>query len=334
MPRLINGGNEFILDQYPYKPEEYTGVLKRANGCALIPEGLVFYFYPYNLGSGADGQYEAVIPYEELDGILEESLSASFAPVSENESVITRGNIGNTKTTPNLRHQANQEQKNMWAAAHRAHSHMEMLEVMEDITDSLLKSSKAFQSKIITLLDGATLDAYRTERKAFAQWYDYQEVIAKEVVVEIWQLYIGGTAGGDLYELHLFDRANADYLEQKNLYDALTKQTFALPYESLATMEQIMAEKEKLIDRLQLTYSIIDNEDNWKSLDHNAKELDKYISKDLTLFQKWITARNALEACLSSDSRTIFSSQTGFWLDLYLKTIQGKYIHVYIHETN
>lgn len=83
MPRLINGGKEFILDQYPYKPEEYTGVLQRANGCALIPEGLVFYFYPYNLGSGADGQYEAVIPYEELEGIikpdlLSDSLNADF----------------------------------------------------------------------------------------------------------------------------------------------------------------------------------------------------------------------------------------------------------------
>lgn len=75
MPRLVNGKDSFILDQYPYKPEEYTGVLQRANGCALIPEGLVFYFYPYNLGSGADGQYEAVIPYEELDGILNERLS-------------------------------------------------------------------------------------------------------------------------------------------------------------------------------------------------------------------------------------------------------------------
>ena len=75
MPRLINGKNSFMLDQYPYKPEEYTGVLQRANGCALIPEGMVFYFYPYNLGSGADGQYEAVIPYEELEGILKEPLS-------------------------------------------------------------------------------------------------------------------------------------------------------------------------------------------------------------------------------------------------------------------
>lgn len=75
MPRLINGKDSFFLDQYPYKSEEYTGVLQRADGCALIPEGLVIYFYPYNLGCGADGEYEAVIPYEELSGLLNECLS-------------------------------------------------------------------------------------------------------------------------------------------------------------------------------------------------------------------------------------------------------------------
>ena len=78
MPRLVNGKDSFILDQYPYKPEEYTGVLQRANGCALITEGLVIYFYPYNLGSGADGEYEAVIPYEELNGILRPSILNSI----------------------------------------------------------------------------------------------------------------------------------------------------------------------------------------------------------------------------------------------------------------
>ena len=70
MPRLVNANDEYIIQQYPYKPEEYTTVLQRADGCALIPEGLVIYFYPYNLGSGADGQYEAIIPYVELNGIL------------------------------------------------------------------------------------------------------------------------------------------------------------------------------------------------------------------------------------------------------------------------
>ena len=82
MPRLVNGNGEYFIRQYRFEPSEYTAVLRRADGCALIPEGLIFYFYPYNLGSGADGQYEAVIPYQELNGILREPLSTVLVPSS------------------------------------------------------------------------------------------------------------------------------------------------------------------------------------------------------------------------------------------------------------
>lgn len=47
-----------------------SDILNDRNGCALIKEGLVIYYYPYNIGSGAEGQFNAIIPYEELDGIL------------------------------------------------------------------------------------------------------------------------------------------------------------------------------------------------------------------------------------------------------------------------
>ena len=90
MPRLVNGKDSFILDQYHHKPEEYTGVLQSANGSALIPEGLVLYFYPYNLGFGADGEYEAVIPYVKLGGILKEPLAAALIPSPEDEDTDVR----------------------------------------------------------------------------------------------------------------------------------------------------------------------------------------------------------------------------------------------------
>lgn len=70
MPRLINGKGEYLVNLYDFYTLESKDVLERANGCALIKEGLVIYFYPYNLGCGADGQFEVVIPYEALDGIL------------------------------------------------------------------------------------------------------------------------------------------------------------------------------------------------------------------------------------------------------------------------
>lgn len=45
-------------------------VLNERDGCALTPDGVVVYFYPYAIGSGADGQFNALIPYSELEGML------------------------------------------------------------------------------------------------------------------------------------------------------------------------------------------------------------------------------------------------------------------------
>lgn len=87
MERLVNGIDELVVKRYPFEPADYPDVLQRANGCALISEGLVFYFYPYNLGCGADGEYEAVIPYEELNGILREPLSTVLVPLSQEENI-------------------------------------------------------------------------------------------------------------------------------------------------------------------------------------------------------------------------------------------------------
>jgi hypothetical protein len=36
------------------------------DGCALLKEGLIIYYYPYTIGSGADGEFIAIIPYEVL----------------------------------------------------------------------------------------------------------------------------------------------------------------------------------------------------------------------------------------------------------------------------
>ena len=90
MPRLINGNRDYLIRLYDYSEQDNNGVLERANGCALIPEGLVIYFYPYNLGAGADGEFEAVIPYDKLDGILKEPLSATLVPSPKDEDIDVR----------------------------------------------------------------------------------------------------------------------------------------------------------------------------------------------------------------------------------------------------
>ena len=219
-----------------------------------------------------------------------------------------------------------QEKATMLDSARRAHSHVEMWEVMTSARESLAASATEYQGKIKHLLKGVAGDAYTAERLAFSKWYDYQEVMASEVVTEIWQLYIGGTAGGDMYEMHLYDKAVTDYAEQWILYCVLTQEASVGTYQGSVSMEQILSEKERLINGLQSAYSMIDNDDNWMGLRHNAKELDGYISKDLALFQKWMTTRNALEPLLEPDERTVYASHTGFWMDFYYQCLKGEYI--------
>lgn len=63
MPRLENVNGQRLMDQdYGYTAND-KNVLRQLSGCALIREGLIIYFNPYILGSGADGSYKAVIPY-------------------------------------------------------------------------------------------------------------------------------------------------------------------------------------------------------------------------------------------------------------------------------
>lgn len=74
MAQLVNGRGELYAEQYAEASRNKLEVLSRADGSALTSEGLVIYFYPYNLSFGSDGQYKAVIPYTELEGILKKDL--------------------------------------------------------------------------------------------------------------------------------------------------------------------------------------------------------------------------------------------------------------------
>lgn len=41
-------------------------LLDNMSGCALVDDGLVVYYHPYRIGCGADGQFNALIPYSDL----------------------------------------------------------------------------------------------------------------------------------------------------------------------------------------------------------------------------------------------------------------------------
>lgn len=68
---LRNGnGNIWRHPDFDWVPSDSLALLKDMNGCALIREGLIIYYYPYEIGCGADGQFNAVIPYIELKELL------------------------------------------------------------------------------------------------------------------------------------------------------------------------------------------------------------------------------------------------------------------------
>ena len=79
LPRLANLMMKYLKN---FKGELWTNpdfewvstdplkLLMAMNGCALIREGLIIYYHPYEIGCGADGQFNAVIPYERIKELL------------------------------------------------------------------------------------------------------------------------------------------------------------------------------------------------------------------------------------------------------------------------
>lgn len=57
------------------KPEPHEPYDLFNDKCALVKEGVIFYYPPYTLGSGAEGQYNLILEYGEIEDILKESIS-------------------------------------------------------------------------------------------------------------------------------------------------------------------------------------------------------------------------------------------------------------------
>ncbi len=71
LKHLRNGnGDLWKHPDFDWVPSDSLALLKAMNGCALIREGLIIYYYPYEIGCGADGQFNAVIPYNTIRQIL------------------------------------------------------------------------------------------------------------------------------------------------------------------------------------------------------------------------------------------------------------------------
>lgn len=240
-------------------------------------------------------------------------------------SILTSCSQGRVVVSPVIDDQIYQRKQYLINATQEAYSHAEQWEVIETFVKSLNDTAAIYQTKNEAILIDESLDAYKKEREAFSNWFAYQKVIASDVVVELWELFCGGTHGGTLYEMHLYDRSNANTTEQEIVYQALTRTAFAAPYHGTATLEQIITAKNNLESELEYAYSSVVKYGDWPYIEHTADEENTYLSKDLELFQKWMSARDNLQLYLNEDLRILFSSQTGYWKDLYLQTYSSRF---------
>ena len=56
------------------KPEPHEPYDLLDDNCALVKEGILFYYQPYHLGSGSEGQYNLILRYDEIKDILKDDL--------------------------------------------------------------------------------------------------------------------------------------------------------------------------------------------------------------------------------------------------------------------
>ena len=64
--RLLESKLLWMKEQRDALPLQEINYLENCSGVALIEEGLLFYYCPYTIGAGYEGQYNVVISYEQL----------------------------------------------------------------------------------------------------------------------------------------------------------------------------------------------------------------------------------------------------------------------------
>ncbi len=189
-------------------------------------------------------------------------------------------------------------------------------------------AAEKFQCMILNTLKSDALDAYKKERESFAAWNAYQQTISEEVIGDIWELYAGGSAGWTFQERHLYDIAKENAAEQTALYEALIKKPSVCQPKDVADLQLIEAAKEKLVKDYVNRYSQYENSgsDGWPKVNNTPAQIAEYLDKDLDLFKKWMTDRDAFESRLKKSLRTSYSSFTTDWKILCLQKYNEHYI--------
>lgn len=159
-------------------------------------------------------------------------------------------------------------------------------------------------------------------------WYSFQDSVSWNVVGDMWNMYVGGTAGASLCTSILYDIANINLTEQSILYHALSKHLFATPSGKSATIEEFIRTKELVVDELKRWDSVVD-EDSYQReyVEHSPDQINAILEEDIKLFQRWISERDRLELSLPKTVQRVFSFCSYYWIDERMSCYKEGLIH-------
>lgn len=208
------------------------------------------------------------------------------------------------------------------------YSNFEKNSAVSEATRGIEDSTKVYQDKICFLLEEKARAAYEKEREAFMAWFSFQDSVSWNVVDDIWNMYVGGTAGASLCTSYLYDIANVNLTEQSILYNALSKHLFATPSGKSATIEELTRTKELVVDELKRWDSVVDEDSYLREyVEHSPVQINAILEEDIKLFQRWISERDRLELSLPKTVQSVFSSCSYYWIGERISCYKEGLIH-------
>ena len=230
--------------------------------------------------------------------------------------------------TPGLEERTTQRKTEMLENVQQCYSNADKGDFVIDAIRSLNDEAASLQNKIEGILDGDALAAYKAERAAFYDWHSFQQIVSKEVIGDIWELLVGGSAGGSFQTVHLYDIANANAAEQDILYEALANKTLARMSDQTASLEQIDSARIALTAGFENRYAQYENigPDGWPCVHNSPEQISALLDKDMSLFKEWMANRAALEPFLEKDVRKLFASHTSYWMQFCLRKYKERFI--------
>lgn len=213
----------------------------------------------------------------------------------------------------------------------KCYSHIDQWNHADSVTQDLNRRALLVQQAIDSILQKLSPDgywiagSYQGERTAFSKWQSFQQSVSDDAILTIWDLYVGGTAGGDAMTRHCFEIACTNLADQEFLLDALSNKPFTVSDTATATVKQIAQAKDELMERLDkdsgagiLAMLSLDIADIAK-----AKDI---LDADCRLFSDWMEARFLLESRLKEPCKSVFSSGTNYWMHFYYTQLHERFI--------